>query len=1079
MATVVTDADADTPALGGLFAGISFFLVQRFPSRSTYVSRIQANGGRVVKLEAQADHVIADHLRKDCPPGSLSYRFIDAALNGGALPDPDEHPAGAPHGTVRDVGSVVPGRTTRTPFTAEDDRILWQWVERLRQQGGSMKGNEIYKQLEAKNPRHPFQAWRDRYVKRLMHKPPAGVEVQVPANPPPSPPVAPDEVTPRATFRQPAGAVPPQTDGTAEEPAEQEEDDVKVEQETTEEGLALLLRQAEDIEAIPPDRIDEAFSHWASVHVRHSAGDWRAMYEAQVQPKYLEQRAARKRKRRIKRESQDMAGDAHSVSMTTVDDDDDDESETLGSTQKKARRSTKVEILAPSSQKGIKETPSMIEEAASPAKKLKASPPKTSTSVQAEDDRGDVRESRPPSHQATSETAIEVISLSSGDDEEQEVAVKEEKMFPENDGADEEPTVPDQTDADDLMADIDNLSASDPPTSDNNRAADLQIRRESLEQGEADEAPHELSVLPVPDANIAANVHVRRSPEERGNEDDPLQSTSVFFFTSDANRAAEDQLRRESFGQDDDHEIVDAQDDSHPPTYDAHATTDQQMAEDLPSPQDDNFVLLENPHDVHRGQDMLEEGTEVFIEQPEPSADGLALTEANLASQQALHREQPVRGVDIQEDNENQDQTDFAQYLQNIMGPGPEPSTNAHGAPDLQANDALDQTQYTTNEGFLPSSIHVNTTLAPELPMSSQSEVDDVLQTNLEWPSSPQQARRTHVQSDSFAFETQIEYPGVHFGYGSRSRQAMEPDSPLFQSQTVTYPILPEVQPEEQLNENSYVHVEHEDAPAEMAEPNDEDQDELDLSLPEPEGGWEISSPVEQPVASQPPPDVADNDEDDENTALNSEQPGTGKTILEISSAVASSPLSQSSGVPAFHFPKPAFGQGSILLSTQDILDAETQQPDFHMPMPPDTDDDAELPADPLQSLRPPTSSSAAISQSQQPVDLSQTQTLSTHNDDIDTYITTMNVRRGYSEASIIRALKVSSLRPELAELVLSEEKAGRGVPKDVAGVWDEVEDAVIEGGDAAKMRRVEEKHGWDELVARLEFLRSWREAEG
>ena len=56
-----------------------------------------------------------------------------------------------------------------------------------------MKGNEIYKQLEAENPRHTYQAWRDRYIKKLKDKPPAGVEVTVAANPPPSPPTAQDK----------------------------------------------------------------------------------------------------------------------------------------------------------------------------------------------------------------------------------------------------------------------------------------------------------------------------------------------------------------------------------------------------------------------------------------------------------------------------------------------------------------------------------------------------------------------------------------------------------------------------------------------------------------------------------------------------------------------------------------------------------------------------------------------------------------------------------------------------------------------------------------------------------------------
>ncbi|EMC99442.1 hypothetical protein BAUCODRAFT_571495 [Baudoinia panamericana UAMH 10762] len=199
---VMSQTNGHGPAIGGLFAGIAFFLVQRLPLRSTYIDKIQANGGRVVKLEQQADHIVADHVRKDCPPGSISYTFIDAAITNAQLPDPDQHRAGPIVGAVREVGSGFPGKQTKTPFTGEDDRVLWQWVERAKAQGGRVKGNEIYKQLEEVNSRHTFQAWRDRYIKKLMDRPPPAMQVRVPANPPPSPPTAPDEEpiaqTPRA-----------------------------------------------------------------------------------------------------------------------------------------------------------------------------------------------------------------------------------------------------------------------------------------------------------------------------------------------------------------------------------------------------------------------------------------------------------------------------------------------------------------------------------------------------------------------------------------------------------------------------------------------------------------------------------------------------------------------------------------------------------------------------------------------------------------------------------------------------------------------------------------------------------------
>jgi hypothetical protein len=62
----------------------------------------------------------------------------------------DEYRAGPATKTLREVGSGQPTRGGRTPFTAEDDRLLMEWVTRAEQQGASIKGNEIYKQLEQK-----------------------------------------------------------------------------------------------------------------------------------------------------------------------------------------------------------------------------------------------------------------------------------------------------------------------------------------------------------------------------------------------------------------------------------------------------------------------------------------------------------------------------------------------------------------------------------------------------------------------------------------------------------------------------------------------------------------------------------------------------------------------------------------------------------------------------------------------------------------------------------------------------------------------------------------------------------------
>ena len=57
---------------------------------------------------------------------------------------------GEPQGTVRTVGSAtIPKKGTRTPFTAEDDRVLFEWVTSFEAQGGAILGNKIYEQLAA------------------------------------------------------------------------------------------------------------------------------------------------------------------------------------------------------------------------------------------------------------------------------------------------------------------------------------------------------------------------------------------------------------------------------------------------------------------------------------------------------------------------------------------------------------------------------------------------------------------------------------------------------------------------------------------------------------------------------------------------------------------------------------------------------------------------------------------------------------------------------------------------------------------------------------------------------------------
>lgn len=197
MATPILYADVAEGANldGQLFAGAKFWVAQRVPSRNHYQSLIRSNGGQIVALEKKADYVIADYLRKDCPAGSISYTFIDECIQKAEIADRRATSRDRQTGTVRDVGSR--GRHMkggRKPYSAEEDRILYQWVSQA-----GMKSTKSWKRrcvfcthfggyvLTHSVPSTSWQSWRDRYLKQLRHRPPAAFNI--PDNTPPSPPL--------------------------------------------------------------------------------------------------------------------------------------------------------------------------------------------------------------------------------------------------------------------------------------------------------------------------------------------------------------------------------------------------------------------------------------------------------------------------------------------------------------------------------------------------------------------------------------------------------------------------------------------------------------------------------------------------------------------------------------------------------------------------------------------------------------------------------------------------------------------------------------------------------------------------
>ena len=132
-----------------LFQGQKFWLSHKVPTWSHLIGQVKAHGGLVVDLENEADLKIVDHLKKSLPTGTHSYTYITQSIRNGSKEDPADHVAGPAAGTIRRPGSSIPARSGRTPFTAEDDRVLYDWVKREEVKGGKVRGLAIYEQLAA------------------------------------------------------------------------------------------------------------------------------------------------------------------------------------------------------------------------------------------------------------------------------------------------------------------------------------------------------------------------------------------------------------------------------------------------------------------------------------------------------------------------------------------------------------------------------------------------------------------------------------------------------------------------------------------------------------------------------------------------------------------------------------------------------------------------------------------------------------------------------------------------------------------------------------------------------------------
>lgn len=90
---------------------------------------------------------------------------MERSIRQRVLQEPSEFLVGAPRGSVRQP-AMGPAKRYRKQFTAEDDQILYDWMERYKMAGGAVSGNKIYQQLEQQVPKAIFI-----YERQLLNLP--------------------------------------------------------------------------------------------------------------------------------------------------------------------------------------------------------------------------------------------------------------------------------------------------------------------------------------------------------------------------------------------------------------------------------------------------------------------------------------------------------------------------------------------------------------------------------------------------------------------------------------------------------------------------------------------------------------------------------------------------------------------------------------------------------------------------------------------------------------------------------------------------------------------------------------------
>ena len=952
-----------------------------------------------------------------------------------------------------------------------------------------MRGNEIYKQLGAANSRHPWQAWRDRYVKRLVERPPVGVEVTVAANPPPSPPTAQDE---RGEIVGVEGGVLREDGGVVE--VEEVEEVVEVEEVFSEEELQLLLEQGHDIEAIYPDQEDDAWNAWARAYPEHSAQSWRRFWAQHGQPAFARRKAAQKLddERKVKTEGPSRV----------VDGTKQNEAEGVRGGQSSHLEADSTVPVPSSSQKRKRTAYVAIPESTYGKKKRRSE--------------NDETEDRSPVLKPAAERSFPTSEMNREAQEqlEQETLANNEGILPADAHAQAEAQA--QFDEDVLGIGRKSkkgfeLRTSSLPTSDVNHAADEQLRRESIDQEGEDEEDEDMeeedSVLRTPSIQSQEEV-----------EDDDSDSDEVSGENEQEDEPVRTQHTEEAIEEEVPETPADQLTEANLASQQAQHKAQLLRGADLPV--DDDARDGEQQGEFLRFLQGMSTHVRAVHATVRESRDGIGVEEQlPLSSQQeidnalddTIQRREPPTAAQKQEDPQLPSQSlRFETQAPYPHLPSQRRTASQHEEEEMFSSQPLMQPE--VSYPSLPNFDPLRSSQTAQPPSRSKagrtdpwSRAEDIalLRGMKREMSASQIIKMFHLDRSESALRNRRKtlretfvggrvppnheyFAEVEERLESATRTEREKFEAMASSQASGTRQLHDYQ-----EDDSVVGEEEVDASDHQAAGH---EDEIDLFVPPPDGGWS-SSPAKAPSSQATPMASQQQQRAPRAPRLSQYSQPKSRDLVEVSSTSSSSSSSSSddeSEAPAPAPSRPAVAARGKALDTQDILDAETQQPDLGMvlppgsdsdlddpdsdlgmPLPPNYDDDDAEELSPNPSNRSPSPAQANPSSSQRA--LADTQKLEDH--DMHAYIDTMVVR-GFQEASVVAALKCTSMRPDLVELVLLDERLGKGLPKGVAGVWSEEEDKMVESGSAGALRGLEGKHGWKEVEARLEFLGDWRDGD-